>query len=516
MTKSHFLQQKEHLSVSLHRLTNGLNKLNEQNLMQNRILNRSLLLVLVVWTLVGTKVVASQEIQKGQEISLDQVIEMAIANSPDIKRALLAVKDADQLVKIAYGEIFPDVTSSISYTRNMEIPVNYIPAKLFDPTAPDGLLAPVEFGTDNNWQGGFTVEQNLFKGEALVGISSSTVFKLVQQENFRATSQQIVTQVRVAYYSVLAASEQLRLQEAQIERLEQNIKENEARAKAGIIDEYDVLRLKVQLSNQTPLLVQAKYALAEAYRTLKVISGLPNTFDFKVKGSLNSFDILSNNAENTDNLKIKEIDRMNPFEFSALNEEPLGLVAYRGDLRVVEASIDLKDKEITAVKSRFLPTLTASYNLQWSAAEPDAPNFFQNSNRFQTFGLNLRFPLFQGFERIANVNRAKLQRKDLVEQKRATLLTANNEVASATEKVNETFETSNARREAVSLAKEGYERAKRRFENGLGSQLELTEAEIQVREAEVNYAIMVFNYLTAKAQYDLATGMVPFVDTTQE
>ncbi len=484
--------------------------------MQNKILIRSLLLFIVMWAFIGTKVAVSQETQKGVEVSLDQMIEMAIANSPEIKRALLAVKDADQLVKIAYGEVFPDVTSSISYTRNIEIPVNYIPAKLFDPNAPDGLLAPVEFGTDNNWQGGFTVEQNLFKGEALVGISSSTVFKLVQEESFRATSQQIITQVRVAYYSVLAADEQLRLQQAQIDRLEQNIKENEARAKAGIIDEYDVLRLKVQLSNQTPLLVQAKYALAEAYRSLKVIAGLPLNFDFKVKGNLNSFDILSVNVKNADNLKIKEIDRMNPFEFSALNVDSSGLVAYRGDLRVIDASIGLKDKEITAVKSRFLPTLTASYNLQWSAAEPDAPNFFQNSNRFQTLGINLRFPLFQGFERVANVNRAKIQRKDLEEQKRAALLSANNEIASAAEKVNETFETSNARKEAVNLAKEGYERAKRRFENGLGSQLELTEAEIQVREAEVNYAIMVFNYLTAKAQFDLATGMVPFVDTTIE
>ncbi len=483
--------------------------------MQNKILNRSLLLFLVMWTFIGTKVAVSQEAQKGVVVSLDQMIEMAIANSPEIKRALLAVKDADQLVKIAYGEVFPDVSSSISYTKNIEIPVNYIPAKLFDPTAPDGLLAPVEFGTDNNWQGGFTVEQNIFKGEALVGISSSTVFKLVQQESFRATSQQIITQVRVAYYSVLAANEQLRLQQAQIDRLEQNIKENEVRAKAGIIDEYDVLRLKVQLSNQTPLLVQAKYALAEAYRTLKVISGLPNTFDFKVKGNLNNFDIVSKDAINTENLQIKEIDRMNPFEFSTLSVDSSELVAYRGDLRVIDATIGLKEKEITAVKSRFLPTLTASYNLQWSAAEPGAPTFFENSNRFQTFGLNLRFPLFQGFERVANVNRAKIQRKDLEEQKKAIFLAANNEVASASEKVNETFETSNARKAAVSLAKDGYERAKRRFENGLGSQLELTEAEIQVREAEVNYAIMVFNYLSAKAQYDLATGMVPFVDTTQ-
>ena len=54
------------------------------------------------------------------------------------------------------------------------------------------------------------------------------------------------------------------------------------------------------------------------------------------------------------------------------------------------------------------------------------------------------------------------------------------------------------------------------MENGLGSQLELTDAEVQVRQAEVNYALMVYQYLTAKAEYDLATGKVPFVDTEIE
>lgn len=74
------------------------------------------------------------------------------------------------------------------------------------------------------------------------------------------------------------------------------------------------------------------------------------------------------------------------------------------------------------------------------------------------------------------------------------------------------FETANARKKALEQAQEGYERAKLRFDNGLGSQIEVTEAEVQVRQAEVNYTVMVFNYLTAKAQFDLATGIVPFID----
>jgi outer membrane protein TolC len=450
------------------------------------------------------------------ELTLTEAIEVALANNPELNRALLSVEDADQLVTIAYSEVYPNISSSISYTRNIEIPVQYIPARFFDPNAPEGALAPVEFGTDNNWQGGFTVTQKLFQDETIVGLSTSTIFKYVQKEAYRATSQQVITQTRVAYYQVLVAKEQLRLQQAQINRLEQNLRENRARAEAGIVDSYSVLQLEVQLSNQRPQLIEAEYGVDEAYRNLKMVLGLPLALDFEVIGNLNEFDILSETSSNDINSDIKKVDRMNTFMFHKEGLTELGLEEFRGDIRTLDASLNLKDKEITAIKSRFLPTLNAVYNLQWNSAEPGSPTFFENQNRFQTLGVNFSLPLFQGFKRVADVERAQIQKKDLRLQKKAALLNAQNEVASASETINKVFETAQSRKKALEQAQIGYDRAQKRLENGLGSQIEVTEAEVQVRQAEVNYAAMVFEYLTAKAQYDLATGMVPFVDTTNE
>jgi outer membrane protein TolC len=454
------------------------------------------------------------------ELTLDEAIQVAIANNPQVKRALLSVDDADELVRIAYSEVFPDISSSVNYTRNIELPVSYLPGEFFG-GAP-GTLVPVSFGTDNNWQGGFTVTQTLFRGETIIGLSTSEIYKAVQKENLRSTTQQIITQARVAYYQVLVANEQLRLQESQIERLEHNLRENKARQEAGIVDAYSVLQLEVQLSNQRPQLIEAKYGVDEAYRNLKVALGLPLQFEFEVVGSLNEFDILSDEATSDVNAEIKSVDRMNTFTFQKQGLDSLGLEATRGDLRLLNASLDLKDREVTAVKSRFLPTLSATYNLAWSAAEPGTPNFFQNPepntdpNRFQTLGINLSLPIFQGFKRMADVQRVKIERKDLEEQKRAAQLMAQNEVASASEAINKVFETAEARKLALEQANEGYVRAQKRLENGLGSQIEVTDAEVQVRQAEVNYALMVFEYLTAKAQYDLATGKVPYVDTSLE
>ncbi|MDV7395830.1 TolC family protein, partial [Arthrospira platensis SPKY1] len=136
------------------------------------------------------------------------------ANNHDIKRALLGVSIAKQQVLNAWAEVMPDISSSLGYTRNLEIPVNFVPAILFDPTAgPDDLL-PLAFGTDNNWTGGFVVNQNIFKGEALVGISSAELFLSARQEAQRGIAQQVVTQTRIDFYQVLYAQQVYELQKS--------------------------------------------------------------------------------------------------------------------------------------------------------------------------------------------------------------------------------------------------------------------------------------------------------------
>ena len=88
---------------------------------------------------------------------LEDVLTIALANNPDLRRATLSVEDAERLVFIAYSNLVPDISTSMNYTRNVEIPVNFIPESVFDPNGDPNKLVPIAFGTDNNWQGGFTI-----------------------------------------------------------------------------------------------------------------------------------------------------------------------------------------------------------------------------------------------------------------------------------------------------------------------------------------------------------------------
>jgi outer membrane protein TolC len=468
---------------------------------------------------VGTDSASVNQVMGNDKVlTLTDAIKVGLANNSQIKRSLFSLKVADEEVTKAWSSVLPDITGSATYTRNLEIPVNFVPAQFFDPNAPEGELVPLQFGTDNNWQGGLSVQQTLFRGEAFVGISSSKLFKAAQAENLRATTQQIVTQSRLAYYSVLVAEEQLRLQEATVERLEKNLAENRARLNAGLVDEYAVLQVEVQLSNQRPQLTRARYAVKQAYRDLRVVLGVPLDLDFTVQGDLNAFDVQSQQAMSDINRNLKQVDNMTPYQFEN-NARAVDLATdLRGDIRVLEKQNALKDREIKAIKSRFLPTLTANYNLNWTASQAGSPVFFGTEDtraRSQTVGFTLSLPLFEGFERSSNLDIAQIEKKDLEEQERAAVRSAKNEIQSARESLNQAIETAPARERALELAEEGYQRARARLENGLGSQLDVTNAELQLREAEANYAQMVYNYLSAKARYDQAIGMVPYVDNDQ-
>ena len=482
-----------------------------------------MVVLLVIAFLVGTTAMAqdddttsvSEAMSSGEVLQLTDAIKVALANNSDIKRSLFDLQTADEEVTKAWSEVLPDVSASAGYTRNLELPVFFFPENPNDPNSP---LRAIPVGEDNNWRANLSVEQTLFRGEAFVGISSSKLFKAAQAENLRATTQQIVTQTRLAYYQVLVAEEQLRLQEATVERLKKNLAENKARLEAGLVDEYAVLQVEVQLSNQRPQLTQARYDVDQAYRELKVVLGVPLDMEFSVKGDLNAFDVTSQQAMNEINQNLKRVDNMTPYQFEN-DKDVMDLATdMRGDIRVLNKQQALKDQEVKAIKSRFLPTLSASYNLGWRAEEPGTPTFFGNDRRrvrTQTIGLNVSLPLFQGFSRSSDLDIAQIEKKDLEEQKRATVRSAKNEIQSARESLNQAIETAPAREQALELAQEGYERAKARLENGLGSQLDVTNAELQLREAEANYARMVYNYLSAKAQYDQAIGMVPFVDNDQ-
>lgn len=443
-------------------------------------------------------------------LTLEQAIQTGLANNPAIRRAIFGMEDGDEQVRLAWAAVMPEVTSSVQYTRNIEIPVTFAPARIFDPTAPPDALIPLQFGTDNNWQGGFTVSQNLFKGEAIVGISTAELYRTAQRNVHRATSQQVVTQIRTAYYGVLLATENYRVLETSIRRLEQLLEENEIRRKAGLADDYDVLRIRVQLGNQRPELIAARNRIDQAHRQLNLLLGVDAETRFRPMGNLLDYEIAMSSQADSANRELARIDRLSG-AMPAIDEEvPFDM---RGDVQALQTQIALRDKQLTAFRSRFLPTLSATYNLAWTSAQPGSPSFFEDAVRFQTFGVNVSLPLFQGFQRMSDLNRVKIEQNSLRTDLDETLDRARADLLDLVDELQRIYDSVAPRQLAQEQAAEGYRIATRRLQTGVGSQLELTDAELQVRQAEFQYVQLVHDYLSVRARLDYAIGTVPLIDT---
>jgi outer membrane protein TolC len=80
------------------------------------------------------------------------------------------------------------------------------------------------------------------------------------------------------------------------------------------------------------------------------------------------------------------------------------------------------------------------------------------------------------------------------------------------EEVGEAHSRARAQKFAVSQAQRGYGIARAQYREGIGSQLELTDAEVALRQSEFNYAEAIHDWLTAEARLDQAIGIVPEIE----
>jgi len=480
-----------------------------------------LTLTLVITGHVGVSEVAAQTPTSptaggGQvSLTLDQAVAIAIDENRDLTRARLAAREAEGMVSEAWGSVYPRVDFSTSYVRNLSPAVSFLPARIFDPSAEEGDLVRVQFGAENVWNSSISLEQPLFEARAFIGIGVAGRFQAFQDEGVRATLHQVVTRVRVLYYQLLLAQEQAELIERSVARVVQSLEETRALNRAGLASDYDVLRLEVELANLEPQLRRAANEARRMERDLVTELHLPAGTTIELEGGLARMDLAdldANDAGNRRILSFVEVDL--PADVTEAAVDALFQRARISNATLQRAGLneELRNAELQVERAEYLPrvALFGSYDIQ--AQQDGSPDFFGGPGQRgygRNVGIRVTVPLFTGFQRGARV-----------EQRRATLTAARverefgedllrNELRTLLEAADEARLRATSQALAVSQAQRGFEIASAQYREGLGSQLELTDAEVALRQSEFNYAEAVFDYLASRARLDEAVGEVP-------
>jgi outer membrane protein len=482
------------------------------NMKARRKVRRGVALVAVLVACgMGAGELAAQE----RVMTLDDVVRTALERNRELESASVELADAGQKVREAWGNVYPQVNAMSSFTRNLEVPAQFLPARIFDPSAPEDMLIPLRFGFDNRWYGQVRLEQTLFQASVFIGVGAANRYQALKREEFRGTAQQIATRARQAYLDVLLAEEGERLTENAVDRVRQTLEETRARYRAGLASDYDVLRLEVQLANLEPRLRKARADISAARRVLAAEIGMRGGDEVRVAGSLANLK-LEPAANDPANRQLLDFSGIRGEELRA--EEVLELARrHRSDLQQLEHLHRVRIAQLRAEESEYLPRVALVALYSATALEDGDPSFFGHAGGQRTFGrevgVQVTMPLFSGFQRPARVQQRRMDVRQVEVQQRLAHVQVENLVRTLVDAVDEARSRTQAQERAVGQAQRGYQIARTQFREGISSQLELTDAETALRESEFNYAQAVYDYLMARARLDEAVGVVPWVDT---
>ncbi|HHE54565.1 MAG TPA: TolC family protein [Caldithrix abyssi] len=418
------------------------------------------------------------------ELTLDKAISLALDRNRDIKVAELEVEKSHKKVKESFGNLLPSFDASGQYTRNIKKPVIFLPPGTpFGP--PGGGPTVMEIGYDNSYNGTISASLPIFMKQIYSGLKLSKQNLKLSKESYRESKINTISNVKKAYYGVLLTRELRDFMRMSLKDAEDNLENVRKMHKQGLVADYDLLKAEVQIENLKPNVMQAEDNYKLAIDGLKIAIGLNSDVEIKVLGQL-KYD---------ENAQIPTLDE-------ALTE----LLAHNTTLRKLYFQTELTKTSIELAKAEFYPSLVAFGNYQYQTQADD----FKFSDYYWVktamVGLQLQIPLFHGLSRVAKVQQAELSHRQVIEQQSAVTEAIKTQLHSVLYQMAQAKKRIEVQKKSIEQAQLGYRIAQSRYKNGLGTQLEVNDAEVALTQARFNYAKAVYDFLVATVDYEQLVG----------
>lgn len=441
--------------------------------------------MLVLWVLFSFTSYAQQT--ESRTFTLQEAIDFALENNINLKNSKESLVGAEARVKEIVGMGMPQLNASGTIIDNYIIPTSFIPAIIFDPNAKPGDLVGVKFGTQYVGNAAINLQQMIFNGSYIVGLKASKTYTELSRKDLIKTQTDVVEAIKKAYYAVLVSSERTELVSKNFQRLDSLLKQTRALYENGFAEKIDVNRVQVQYNNIANLRNNAAIGLEVSYNILKFQMGLPISEQISLTDQLETlqFQVLDNDFK-------KDFQYSNRIEYNLL-----------------QVNKSLVELDIKNTKSQYLPSLNlfGSYGASYgTAAFENMIQFGANWRTLGTLGVSASMPIFDGLQK----SRIIQQKKTKFNQIENSLVLVKNQIDLQQDQASKTFEsylnTLRAQRENMALSKEVYDVTVIKYEQGVGSNLEVINADADYKEAQTNYYAALYDALIASVELEKAYG----------
>src|SRR5690606_36194669 len=118
-----------------------------------------------------------------------------------------------------------------------------------------------------------------------------------------------------------------------------------------------------------------------------------------------------------------------------------------------------------------------------------------------SIGVRINVPIFDGFAKDARIKNAKLQLEQTNNNLKGLELMIDKEIAESSVNIKSALAAMEFQKKNMQLAEEVYNQTKLKYEQGLGSNLEITNAQAELTTAQNNYYSALYDAISAKVDY---------------
>lgn len=419
-----------------------------------------------------------------KNLSLKEAIDYALANNPNAKNSELDVDIARYKKNEIRGLGFPQISSSFDLKDYEKIPTQLLPGDFF---GKPGVYIPVQFGVRYNATGAIQASQIVFNSDYVIALQSSKSFLELSEKGYSRTQIETKVTVSKAYYSALINKERLKLVQANITRLKKLSEDTKLMYDGGVVEKIDVDRISVAYNNLLSEKEKIDRLIGLTESLLKFQIGMDLKTPINLTDSLYLNDIPANGGV------IANFDYKNRVEYSLLQSQKR-----------------LNELDIKKNRLKYLPSIVLYGNLS-AQAQRNEFDFFDTNKKWFPIGIiggTITLPIFDGFQTHYRTQQAKLNlvktMNNIANLERGIDL----EVQTAQTSYLNSLNSLNTQKANIELAQGIYDSAKKKYDQGIGSNIEVMNAETSLKEAQTNYYSALYEYYVAKVDLDKATGVI--------
>lgn len=398
--------------------------------------------------------------------TLAECVTIAERNHPRLRAAAASVRAGAERVSQATAGYLPQIQASYGANRRSTT----LSARTGVPGSGGGA-------TFNFFSTGVSLTQVLFDfGQNLHTIRAAQASQASLEADARTQLQQVVFGVKQAYFNLLASRRLLGVARDTVGQNKRHLEDAKSRRQVGLATKFDVTRSQVELANSQLDLLSAENNVAVAVETLRNALGLAGPLDFDI----------------IDTLDFHEV---------RVSEQHALETAYtlRPELQSLRAQQQSLREQIDALEKDYLPNVTGNAGYDWSGTG-------RPSDESWNVGASVNLSIFNGGLTTAKLGEARANLSNLEFSEEAERQTVALEVRQAVLDLKRSSQAIDASDTALVQARENLGLAEGRYRTGVGTIIELTDAQAARASASASHVQALYSYQIALAALEQATA----------